>query len=197
MENYKKSKEHVTNAALAFPFILATGNIIPALFTLGIGKLLDYAEDKDFERRQEEWKNNPHRHVNLTLDEVCNQIDKNKEISDIINDLPEIRNAKILRGCPSHKNSSEIYIHIGGYEPLQYSNTGIGEGSITFHNGLYDTFGKKYSAKLYYNERDFLNTFKSDLKHGNIVIYKLIATGYKKGHWMYTKDGGNSFIVGL
>ncbi len=199
-DDYKKSNEHLSNAALAAPFILATGNIPAALVGLGIGKLLDYADSKDFERRRKEWENDPHRPIELTPEQWAERFRHDAEVTEQINRLPQVKNALAIRGSSDWKNKDEVYITITSKSgDLQYSRTGIGDGEVVFHFGNTDWYGtKRVRATLYYNAEDFYNKLVSDYKtHPKMEIRKIIVGSYKKGKWFYTMDGGKSFIVGL
>lgn len=201
MANYKKSKEHLTYAAMASPISFLMGGPTGLVSTLALGKLMDVLDDIDYERRQEEWKNNPHRWEQPTLDEINAKTEEDYDYKEKINNLPQIKNGIEIRGCSNYKKGHEndVYITVFGGRPLQFTKTGIGDGEVVFHKGNRDCLGyKRVKAKLFYNEKDFYESFQRDYKwHPNMKIYKVIASSYKDGHWMYTMDNGSSYVVGL
>ena len=91
MTDYKKSKEHLTNACLASPLAFLAGGPAGTIAVLGLGKLLDYREDKDFEKRQLEWATNPNRVPELTPEEQISKINNdNKVRKGLAKNLPQL-----------------------------------------------------------------------------------------------------------
>ena len=201
MKDYKGSKEHITNAALASPIAFLMGGPAGVAATLGLGKLVDALEDRDYEKRREEWKTNNSQYIPITMDEIIEKTNEANEAINRIEDIDQLKNAKRIRGCANYKRGHEndTFIKIGGAAPLQYTKTGIGDGEVLFYYGSRNAFpNKRVKAKLFYYENDFLNSFMSDYKRNpNMEIYKIEAAMYKNGKWMYTTDNGNSFVVGL
>ena len=201
MAKYKKSIDHLTNAGLAAPFAFIAGGPVGAAAVLGLGKLLDHIEDVEFEKRQAEWQNNPHRYVAPTMEQIQQKNIKSREMSQRINDLPFIQNAKGIRACADWRqgHQRDTYVTISGGRPLEYSRTGIGDGEVWLHDGVGNSIpNRKVPATLYYNEEDFFNQIVRDYRScPGMEIWKINASGYKQGHWMYTMDNGRSYVVGL
>lgn len=202
MGDYKKFHDNLTNAALASPLAFIAGGPVGAGMTLGLGVLLDHLDNKDFERRQKEWENNPHRVVELTPEQKLQNFQREMEIINHINNLPHMVNAIKIFGCPRCIKGGEKIEYIttsGGGRLLEQTPTGIGDGEVIFHKGSYDYIGyKRIPATLYCNAKDFLVRFDMDYKkHQNIKIYRILSSPYKEGRWMYTIDQEKSFIVGL
>ena len=195
MGDYKKSREHLTNAALASPLAFMAGGPVGAAMVLGLGKMIDHLEDKDFERKQQEWKNNPNRPIDLTPQQMSDKLRKSLEAANKINNLPHFEDAIKIMG----KSRNGEYVTTSGGNRLFYTQTGIGKGEVIFHKDGYDWAGyKKMPATLYYYAQDFFDRFKNDYKtYPNMKIYKIIGATATEGRWMYTADNGNTFVVGL
>lgn len=201
MDDYKKSKEHLTNAALASPLAFLAGGPAGAVTVLGLGKVLDHLEDKDFERRQLEWAMNPNRTPNLTPEQQLAKINNdNKLRKGLAADIPQFVDAIEIRGSENYKNEKEVFINIKSDTPLQHTRTGIGSGEVVFYDGAwYRNSIKKAKAELHYNTVSFKEKFLDDYKtyKNKIKTYKIVAAMYKKGSWMYTIDNGKSYVVCL
>ena len=201
MRDYKKSTEHLTNAALASPLAFLAGGPAGMIATLGLGKLIDTLDDRDFEKRRAEWAATHPSVPKPTLEEVQRQYAVNSEYRQMINNLQEFRNGNKISACANWKygHEKEIYITVIGGQTAQDPPPATVDGEVIFHMGIHDYVGsKRVPAKLYRYEKDFYEIFSRDKnRYPDIKTYKITASSYKKGTWMYTVDGGKSFVVGL
>lgn len=209
MADYKKSTDHLANAALATPIILATGNIPAAIVALGLGKVLDMAEDRDFERRRKEYQENVEKSGWKKFTSEENQMIRreNEKYASIINEIPQIKEAQIVRTgainwedketewvkicCGTPKN--EQWIRTMGRCPAELRK----DGFIRILRGYYGDVIKEVPATLYYMAKDFVDNMRKDINKPQFRAYKIRGTSYKEGKWMYTIDGGKSYVVGL
>ena len=197
MADYKKSNDHLANSCLAAPVLLATGNIGAAVVAVGLGKLLDIIDDQNYEERRKEWEKNPHRVVQLTEKEKESYWKDHRMAKKIIKELPDFKNAEEMpTGCKWDDEETK-FVTIHNTEGM-YTFNSTKNGSITFHHGFYDDNGyEEKPAKLYKNAMDFLKAYNKDLElRKNIKCYR-IGYSYRPhgGEWMYTVDGGNSYVV--
>ena len=192
MENYKKSTEHFTNALLASPLILGTGNISGAIVALMIGRLLDNLDNRNFlKKKQEYWENNPYLSSKITPEQMYNDTYKEIETRRLINQMEIIKNAKRIKTIYNTEGWITI---LGGEGWYITSRQLVRNGSVKFYDSTNRCI-KQVPAKLYRNGKDFLTVLKSDAqKCENLMIYKII--GCNNGEWMYTIDDGETFVVG-
>lgn len=195
MGDYKKSTDHLTNAALASPLALLAGGPAGLAMALGLGKLLDVVEDKDFEKRREQGKNDPHRYIPLTEDEYREREKQNNAARKIINEV--FKDAERIKA--STMDEDEVYIKIDGSNRVASTRDGIGEGKILFCRGISDIYGfKNNKAKLFYNAKDFLKSLNTDLVNNKSIRYYKIVDNYQLyGKLMYTSDNGDTYTVFL
>lgn len=202
MTDFKKSTDHLTNAALSVPFLLATGNIGAAIAAVGLGKLLDYVEDKKFEERRERWKNDPNSlklAKHWTQEELDELDKKNNLATSIINELPEFQKAPRI---PCHYDFNHLEnIHIGFYGIGGIQRCDVRDGEIIFYKSV-GTIIKRKPAKLFCEKFDFLNAYNKDSKiYHDIKIYGLPASYLGVNHsklpdeWMYTVDNGRTYVA--
>ena len=209
MADYKKSTDHLANAALATPIILATGNIPAAIVALGLGKVLDMAEDRNFERRRKEYQENIEKSGWKQFTSEENQMirKENEKYAEIINAIPQIKEAQVMEAFKPNwddKESEWIEICCGTPKNEQWIRT-MGrcsaelrkDGFVRVNRGFRGDVIKVASATLYYLTKDFADNLRKDINKSQFKVYKVRGAGYKKGQWMYTIDGGKSYIVGL
>ena len=189
----KKSHEHLGYSALVSTFLLATGNILGAFMSVGLGAFLDHTENKDFERRQAEIEASTPKKP--TLEELNAYRHADNEAYDIIKEISQIKEAeKILGMFPDYKcNSKENKVHIEIDCPYGVPIfPRAGKGSVTFCKGM-TRIGQKYPAVIYCKEI-FKEVLQYDLSQNKeIKVYSLV--GSSKGLWLYTVDCGKSYKV--
>lgn len=201
MTDYKKSTDHLTNAALSVPFLLATGNIGAAIAAVGLGKLLDYVEDKKFEERRERWKNDPNSlklAKHWTQEELDELNEKNNLATSIINELSEFQNAPRIPRYPNRRKADDIHVAFSGVEGMQRCD--IRNGEVIIYEGR-TRIKEKKPIKMYYEKYDFLNEYNKDSKkYSQIKIIGLPLSYLGVNHpslpseWMYTVDNGETYI---
>lgn len=189
----KKSHEHLGYSVLVSTFFLATGNILSAFLSVGLGAFLDHTENKDFEERQAAIEASAPKKP--TLEELDAHRRADKAAYDVIKEIPQIKEAeKILGMFPDYKcTDKEERIHVEIDCP---SGVPIfpraGKGSVTFCKGM-SRIGQKFPAVIYCREV-FKEVLQYDLTQNmEIKVYQLV--GSSKGSWMYTVDSGKTYKV--
>lgn len=197
-DSNKKPNTHdgLINASLSVPFLLATGNMIPAAGALAIGALSDKIHKAELEEKQKEWMNHPNRYIQKTQNEIQEEKRNNQDseavIKDIMNDANSIQ-GNIVKGKRYNQEYISVMMKYPGMNATYANNT---ECDIIFYSRVGDLNGKRVKSHCYYSASDFLARLRSDYCSG---IKKYIITNSKRneGRWMYTIDDGKSYVVCL
>lgn len=197
-DSNKKLNTHdgLINASLSVPFLLATGNIVPAVGALVVGALSDEIHKKEFEEKQIEWMNHPNRYIQKTQSEIQEEEKNNQDsesvIKEIMNDANLIQ-GNVIKGKGYNQEYIMVIMKHPGMNASYANNT---ECDIMFCSKVGDLNGKRVKSHCYYSASDFLARLRSDYCSG---IKKYIITNSKRneGRWMYTIDDGKSYVVCL